>query len=87
MQTLEEKSGSGRYLISCVNPDKLNEFISTGYEDPSIQLIDTVGPIGSPHTAVYEMSHAKAAQLKQLFSTVGELKIEADQSLSMFEKQ
>jgi len=33
------------------------------------------------------MSHAKAAQLKQLFSTVGELKIEADQSLSMFEKQ
>lgn len=87
MQTLEEKSGSGRYLISCVNPDKLNEFISTGYQDSTLQLIDTVGPIGSPHTAVYEMAHAKAAQLKQLFSTVGELKIEADQSLSMFEKQ
>jgi hypothetical protein len=87
MQTLEENAGSGRYVISCVNPDKLNEFISSGYHDPALQLIDTVGPIGFPHTAVYEMAHAKAAQLKQLFGTIGDLKIEADQSLSMFEKQ
>jgi hypothetical protein len=36
---------------------------------------------------VYEMSHSKAAHLKQLFSTMGELKIEADQTLSMFDKQ
>jgi hypothetical protein len=87
MKALEENTGSGRYLISCLNPDKLNEFISSGYQDPTLQLIDTVGPVGLPHTAVYEMAHSKAANLKQLFSTIGELKIEADQTLSMFDKQ
>ena len=61
MKALEENTGSGRYLISCLNPDKLNEFISSGYQDPTLQLIDTVGPVGLPHTAVYEMSHSKAA--------------------------
>lgn len=84
MRPIENGPGSGRYLVSCSNPGKLNEFIENSYQDPSLQLIDTMGPSGAPHTAVYEMSHSKAADLQRLFIHSGELKIEPDQPLSMF---
>ena len=84
MQAIEGGPGSGRYLVSCPNPGKLNEFIHASHQDPTLQLLDTIGPLGAPHTAVYEMAHAKAADLQRHFSTAGELKIEPDQPLSMF---
>ena len=84
MHVIEGGPGSGRYIVSCNDPGKLSQFIQSGYQDPSLQLIDTMGPAGAPHTAVYEMAHAKAAELQRLFTQSGELKIEPDQPLSMF---
>ncbi len=84
MRSIDSGPGSGRYLVSCGDPGKLNAFIQNSYQDPALQLIDTMGPTGAPHTAVYEMAHAKAAELQRLFLHTGELKIEPDQPLSMF---
>jgi hypothetical protein len=85
MRTIEGGPGSGRYLISCGNSGMLSEFIHNSYKDPGLQLIDTMGPVGAPHTAVYEMAHQRASELQHLFSQSGELKIEPDQPLSMFD--
>lgn len=84
MRAIEDGPGSGRYIVSCNDPGKLSQFIQSSYQDPSLQLIDTMGPVGAPHTAVYEMAHAKAAELQRLFTQSGELRIEPDQPLSMF---
>jgi hypothetical protein len=84
MHAIEGGPGSGRYIVSGNDPDRLSQFIQSGYQDPALQLIDTMGPVGAPHTAVYEMAHAKAAELQRLFMQSGELKIEPDQPLSMF---
>ena len=84
MRAIEGGPGSGRYIVSCHDPGKLDQFIQSSYQDPSLQLIDTMGPAGAPHTAVYEMAHAKAAELQQAFTQSGDLKIEPDQPLSMF---
>ena len=84
MRSIEGGPGSGRYIVSCNEPDKLSQFIQASYQDPSLQLIDTMGPTGAPHTAVYEMAHSKAAELQRLFTQSGALKIEPDQPLSMF---
>ena len=84
MHAFEGGPDSGRYLISCNDPGKLSQFIQSSHQDPSLQLIDTLGPIDTPHTAVYEMAHAKAAELQERFTHSGGLKIEPDQPLSMF---
>lgn len=84
MRAIEGGPGSGRYIVSCHDSGKLDQFIQSSYQDPSLQLIDTMGPVGAPHTAVYEMAHAKAAELQRAFTQSGDLKIEPDQPLSMF---
>ena len=84
MHAIEGGPGSGRYLVSCADPGKLAQFIQASQHDPTLQLIDTLGPLNAPHTAVYEMAHAKAADLQRLFNQAGELRIEPDQPLSMF---
>jgi len=84
MRAIEGGPGSGRYIVSSTDPGKLSQFIQYSNQDPSLQLIDTLGPVSAPHTAVYEMAHAKAAELQQVFARSGDLKIEPDQPLSMF---
>ena len=84
MRSIEDGPGSGRYMVSCQDPGKLSQFIQSSHQDPSLQLIDTLGPLGAPHTAVYEMAHTKAAELQRVFTQAGDLKIEPDQPLSMF---
>ncbi|MEK0429064.1 MAG: hypothetical protein RL001_1591 [Pseudomonadota bacterium] len=84
MRAIEGGPGSGRYIVSSVDTGKLSQFIQSSYQDPGLQLIDTLGPIGAPHTAVYDMAHAKAAELQRRFTQSGDLKIEPDQPLSMF---
>jgi hypothetical protein len=84
MRAIEGRPGSCRYIVSSVDAGKLSQFIRSSDQDPSLQLIDTLGPISAPHTAVYDMAHAKAAELQRLFTQSGDLKIEPDQPLSMF---
>ncbi len=84
MPVIQSGPGRGRYLVSCHDSSKLNDFVSGTRGNPELQLLDTIGPPGSPHTAVFDMSHDKAAELQRHFATGGELKIEPDQPLSMF---
>ncbi len=84
MQALKGGPGRGRYLVSGGDSDKLIEFIDQASEDPSVSLLDTIGPQQSPHTAVFDMPHDTAAALAQRFKNDGSLKIEPDSPLSLF---
>lgn len=84
MPVIQGGPGRGRYLVSCPDSAKLSGFVSEAQRMPDLRLLDTIGPQGAPHTAVYEMAHATAAQLSQRFAAGGDMKIEPDQPLSMF---
>lgn len=75
---------SGRYIIRSLEPEHLADFIDEVNEDPALRLVDTIGPTGQPHTAVFEMKPDKAASLEQRFRTSNKLKIEPDRPLSLF---
>ncbi len=77
-------SGRGRYLVSSGDSAALTCFVAEATRMPELQLLHTIGPQGAPHTAVFDMPHTTAAQLAQRFASAGQMKIEPDQSLSMF---
>ncbi len=84
MATIHGGPGRGRYLVSCADGARLANFVAESHADPELQLLDTIGPHGAPHTAVFDMAHATAAELERRFATSGDMKIEPDQPLSMF---
>ncbi len=84
MPVIQGGPGRGRYLVSCGDSATLSGFVAEATRMPDLKLIDTLGPSGAPHTAVFDMEHATAAQLSQRFAASGDLKIEPDQPLSMF---
>ncbi len=84
MPIIQGGPGRGRYLVSSGDSAKLAGFVAEAARMPDLQLLNTVGPQGAPHTAVYDMAHATAAQLSQRFAASGDLRIEPDQPLSMF---
>ena len=84
MAVIESGPGRGRYLISSSDTRKLGDFMSLHRSDSELHLLDMIGPPGAPHTAVFDMSHDKAAELQRHFAIGGDLNIEPDQSLSMF---
>ena len=84
MPILQGGPGRGRYLVSSADTTKLSDFVTEAAGMPDLQLLNTIGPQGAPHTAVYEMTHATAALLSQRFALNGDMKIEPDQPLSMF---
>ena len=84
MPIIQDGPGRGRYLVSSGDSAKLADFVSEATRMPELQLLNTIGPQGAPHTAVYDMPHATAAQLSQRFASSGDMKIEPDQPLSMF---
>ena len=85
MPILQGGPGRGRYLVSCNDSGKLSNFVSGASGNPDLRLLDTVGPPGAPHTALFDMSHDKAAELQRHFAAGGDMKIEPDQPLSMFD--
>ncbi len=84
MTTLPGGPGRGRYLISCNDGTKLARFIVEAGRNPELQVLDTIGPRGAPHTAVFEMDHSTAAALERDFAASGDMKIEPDRPLSLF---
>lgn len=84
MATIQGGPGRGRYLVSCNDGTKLASFVSESHANPELQLVETIGPPGAPHTAVFDMAHAIAAQLEHRFAASGDMKIEPDQPLSLF---
>jgi len=74
----------GRYIIRSNTPEQLNAFIDSVRTDSSVELVDTIGPAGQPHTAVFTMPADKAALLEQRFRDSNQLSIEPDRPLSLF---
>ncbi len=86
MAGIQSSPGRGRYLVSSASGAKLSTFLSEVGTQPEVKLVEKIGPSEAPHTAVFDMSHEKAAQLEQSFAGVGELKIEPDQRVKMMDK-
>ncbi len=84
MPVIQRGPGRGRYLVSCTDSARLSRFVADARADPDLRLLDTLGPPGAPHTAVYDMAHDSAARLQQSFAASGELRIEPDRPLSLF---
>lgn len=84
MSTLQGGPGHGRYLIIANDNHRLRRFVDDAHNDPELDLIETIGPNDAPHTAVYEISHNKAAALQQGFQAEAALRIEPDQRMSLF---
>lgn len=87
MPVIQSIPGRGRYLVSSASGEKLSAFLSEVGTQPELHLLDTLGPSQAPHTAVFDMTHEKAAQLQKRFADVGELNIEPDQRLKIFEDE
>jgi len=88
MQTPSSGAGSGRYIVRSSDPRYLAMFIDGIRADPEIELIDTIGPPGQPHTAVLAMSEDKARALDLQFRTMNpQLTIEPDRPLSLFGRE
>jgi len=85
MSTISGEAGKGRYIIrSKDDGGQLTHFLSDVANDPDVSLLDTIGPVGQEHTAVFEMSHEKALFLAQRFRNSNQLMIEPDRPLSLF---
>lgn len=74
----------GRYIIRSKESSKLIEFIDSIRGDPSMELLDQIGPSGQPHTAVVAMPYETAISLEQRFRLSNQLTIEPDRPLSLF---
>ena len=64
----------------------LNDFLTMVQADPQLELVDTIGPQGCPHTAVVTAATEHAPAFEQRFRNSPELMIERDRPLSLFDK-
>jgi len=88
MPLLTSGAGKARYMIHAADSDTpaLAAALTALVADPDVELLDTIGPNGQPHTAVVEISHDKALALQQDFRLRNQhLTIEPDRPLSLFE--
>ena len=87
MQAIKGGPGRGHYMVSSMDSNQLSDFIARAGDDPALTLLQIMGPQEAPHTAVYDMPHDSAAELARRFQTAGNLKIEPDRPLSLFDSQ
>lgn len=86
MPLLQTGPGKARFLIRAVGDAvPLADFLASVAADPSISIVDQIGPAGNPHTVVADMSHDQARSLEQRFSQSKQLMIEPDRPLSLFQ--
>jgi hypothetical protein len=64
----------------------LDDFLTMVRADPQLELTDTIGPPGRPHTAVVTTTPEHAPAFEQRFAHSPELMIERDRPLSLFDK-
>ena len=64
----------------------LKDFLTIIRDDPELEVANTIGPEGHPHTAVVSTSADHAPAFEQRFSHSPELIIERDRPLSLFDK-
>ena len=65
-------------------PGALSDFLAGIESDPDIELVDTIGPAGRPHTAVIAVTQEQARALEQRIRNAQQLMIEPDRPLSLF---
>lgn len=53
---------------------------------PELELVDTIGPAGCPHTAVVAVDAQYVSSFEQRFCNQQQLMIERDRPLSLFDK-
>ena len=82
-------SDKARFLVHAARGAPLNDFLAVAATDRDIVVVDVIGPRERPHTAVVEITPAKAQLLEQHFRQTGtpthQLTIEPDRPLSMFD--
>lgn len=72
-----------RYIVRARGQGSaLADFLGSLQGDPALELVDTIGPQGSPHTAIVAIAPALAPAFEQRLRTSPHLMIERDQPLS-----
>lgn len=64
----------------------LVDFLATLKDDQQCELVDVIGPVGRPHTAVVAVPDNLAPAFEQRFLNLPQLMIERDRPLSLFDK-
>lgn len=64
----------------------LTDFLATLHDDPTLEVVDTIGPPDQPHTAVLEVAPELASDFEQRFRNSPHLMIERDRPLSLLDK-
>lgn len=86
MALITPSPGRERYIVRSDDARQIAEFINDVNRDPSMKLLNTIGPAGQPHTVVVEMSHDQAASFAERFrASKTPLTIEPDRPLSLFD--
>ena len=62
------------------------DFLTMIHNEPALELVDTIGPAGRPHTAVVEVAPEQAPSFEQRFRNLPHLMIEPDRPLSLSDK-
>jgi hypothetical protein len=83
---MQSTAETGRYIIRGADDGPaLAVFLAGIHGDPSLRLVDTVGPPDRPHTAVIETDAQTAKRLEASFRHANQLMIEPDRPLSLFD--
>ena len=64
----------------------LADFLATIQSEPQLEVVDTIGPAGSPHTAVIAVCADHALSFEQRLGNSQQLMIERDRPLSLLDK-
>ncbi|MFL6657077.1 MAG: hypothetical protein ACJ8GW_03305 [Massilia sp.] len=76
-----------RYIVRAPgNGSTLADFLTIIQNDPTLELLDTIGPAGMPHTAVVGVDPEQASAFEQRVRNLQHLMIEQDRPLSLFDK-
>lgn len=76
-----------RFIVRTrVEGSTLADFLATMTNDPALELVDTIGPPGEPHTAVVSICPEHAPAFEERFRNSTQIMIERDRPLSLFDK-
>lgn len=86
---MPESCPKSRYIVRARDDDSsalsaLSAFLASIEGNPDVELVDTIGPAGRPHTAVIAVIPEHALSLEQRVRNSQYLMIEPDRPLSMF---
>lgn len=90
MTPLPSPAAHQRYIVHAGRAAQLADFLAQATDDADIVVLDLIGPVEAPHTAVLELDLPTAQRLQQQFRTSGappdeQLTIEPDRPLSLFD--